>query len=78
MTMVRLSSHDASLLMDVLEQPEESHRLLANAKPVVQEIGKALINPSEEVGDSDVKEAVHSIRRWAEESKRSDDQHSFA
>jgi len=49
--MVRLSSRDASLLMDVLEQqelpPEERLKLLKEADIVVRQIGEALIDPSQ-------------------------------
>jgi hypothetical protein len=82
--MVRLSSRDASLLMDVLEQrelpAEERHKLLGDADPKVQEIGEALIDnaPSQTIEDPDVREAVDSIRRWADETKRSEEQRSFA
>jgi chaperonin cofactor prefoldin len=75
--MVRLSSRDASLLMDVLEQknlhPEERRKLLEGAAPVVRKIGEALIDPSQVVEDEDVKEAVDSIQRWAKETKRSEE-----
>jgi hypothetical protein len=71
--MVRLSSSDASLLMDVLEQqelsPEELRQILDQADPTVREIGEALVNPNQEIHDPDIKEAVESIRRWAEETK---------
>jgi hypothetical protein len=82
--MVRLSSRDASLLMDVLEQrelpAEERRKLLRDADPKVQEIGEALIDnaPGQTIEDPDVREAVDSIRRWADETKRSEEQRSFA
>jgi hypothetical protein len=72
--MVRLSSRDASLLMDVLEQdklpPEERRKLLDEATPVVRQIGEALINPNHGIEDPDIKEAVESIRRWADETEK--------
>jgi hypothetical protein len=71
--MVRLSSRDASLLMDVLEQqelpPEERRNLLTEADPVVRQIGEALINPNLEINDAEIKEAVESIRRWADDTR---------
>ena len=71
--MVRLSSSDASLLMDVQEQqelsPEELRQILDQADPTVHEIGEALVNPNQEIHDPDIKETVESIRRWAEETK---------
>jgi len=72
--MVRLSSRDASLLMDVLEQqelpPEERRKLLDKADPVVRQIGEALIDPSQTSNDPDVQEAVAQIRQWAEETQK--------
>lgn len=79
MTMVRLSSRDASLLMDVLEQKElpleERRKLLEEADPKVREIGEALIDSGQVSHDPDVSEAVESIRRWAEEIKRTEKPH---
>jgi hypothetical protein len=76
--MVRLSSRDASLLMDVLEQkelpPEQRRQLLEGADVEVRKIGDALIDPNQDIADADIKEAVDSIRRWAEETKRSEEQ----
>ena len=72
--MVRLSSRDASMLMDVLEQqeltPEERLKLLDKADPVVRQIGEALIDPSQMTNDPDIKEAVEQIRQWAEETTK--------
>ena len=72
--MVRLSSRDASLLMDVLEQqelpPEERRKLLDEANPVVRQIGEALIDPSQMSNDPDIKEAVEQIRQWADETTK--------
>lgn len=72
--MVRLSSRDASLLMDVLEQqelpPEERRKLLDKADPVVRQIGESLIDPSQMSSDPDIKEAVEQIRQWAEETTK--------
>jgi hypothetical protein len=72
--MVRLSSSDASLLMDVLEQqelpPEERRKLLDEANPVVRQIGEALIDPSQMSNDPDIKEAVEQIRQWADETTK--------
>jgi hypothetical protein len=72
--MVRLSSRDASMLMDVLEQqeltPEERRKLLDKADPVVRQIGEALIDPSQMTNDPDIKEAVEQIRQWAEETTK--------
>jgi hypothetical protein len=59
--MVRLTSRDASLLMDVLEQdlqPEELSRLLDEADPVVRQIAEELINPNQTINDPDINEAV--------------------
>jgi hypothetical protein len=75
--MVRLSSKDASLLMDLLEQTELSEeerlRLLEGADKQVHEIGKALIHPDDPIEDPDIKEAVDSIRQWADTTKRVDE-----
>jgi hypothetical protein len=72
--MVRLSSRDASLLMDVLEQqelsPEERCKLLNEANPVVRQIGEALIDPTQMSNDPDIKEAVEQIRQWADETTK--------
>lgn len=72
--MVRLSSRDASLLMDVLEQqqlpPEERQKLLDEADVVVRQIGEALIDPSKTSDDPDIREAVAQIRQWAEETQK--------
>jgi hypothetical protein len=70
--------------MDVLEQQElpaeERRKLLDEADPKVQEIGEALIDnaASQTIEDPDVREAVDSIRRWADETKRSEEQRSYA
>jgi hypothetical protein len=75
--MVRLSSRDASLLMDLLEQTDLSEnerlKLLDGADGHVREIGKALLNPDEEIKNGDVKEAVEQIRLWADETKKIED-----
>lgn len=72
--MVRLSSQDASMLMDVLEQhdlpPEERRELVIGAKADVRKIAEALIYPDQIIDDPDIKEAVESIRRWADETKK--------
>jgi chaperonin cofactor prefoldin len=71
--MIRLSSRDASLLMDVLEQqelpPEERLKLLDEADPVVRQIGEVLIDQSR-ISNTDIKEAVEQIRQWAEETTK--------
>lgn len=65
--------------MDVLEQKElplaDRRKLLEKADPKVREIGEALIDPGQISQDPDVSEAVESIRRWAEEIKRSEKPH---
>lgn len=75
--MVRLSSRDALLLMDVLEQqelpPEERRKLLAEADPVVREIGEALINPNLTIDNADIREAVESIKRWANDTRQTEE-----
>jgi hypothetical protein len=75
--MVRLSSRDASLLMDVLEQQdlsdEKRNQLLDEADPIVRQIGEALINPNLVIQNPDIKEAVESIRRWADETEKSEE-----
>jgi uncharacterized protein YlzI (FlbEa/FlbD family) len=72
--MVRLSSRDASLLMDVLEQletpPEGRLKLLEGALPVVRQVGELLIDPSQTSNDPDIQEAVAQIRQWAEETQK--------
>lgn len=72
--MVRLSSRDASLLMDVLEQQalpaEERRKLLEEADPVVRQIGEALIDPNQVSDDKDIREAVQQIRQWADETTK--------
>jgi chaperonin cofactor prefoldin len=72
--MIRLSSRDASLLMDVLEQqelpPEERLKLLDEADPVVRQIGEVLIDQSRISNNPDIKEAVEQIRQWAEETTK--------
>jgi hypothetical protein len=71
--MVRLSSKDATLLMDVLDQQglteEERRRLLVGAGEVVRRIGEALIDPAHVATDPEIREAVESIRRWADGTK---------
>jgi hypothetical protein len=80
--MVRLSSKDASLLMDVLEQneltPKERLKLLEDAGPKVLEIGKALIDPNQAITDPEVKEAVESINLWADTTRRIEEQRHSA
>ena len=75
--MVRLSSRDASLLMDVLEQQdlpdEQRNQLLDEADPIVRQIGEALINPNLVIQNPDIREAVESIRRWADETEKSEE-----
>ena len=70
--MVRLSSRDASLLIDLLEQTDlsDNERLkpLEGADEQVREIGKALLNPRQPIEKADIKEAVEQIRLWAEET----------
>lgn len=77
MGMVRLSSRDASLLMDLLEQTNlsdgERLKLLAGADENVLEIGKALLNPSEKIEKPEIREAVEQIRLWTEETKKIED-----
>jgi hypothetical protein len=71
--MVRLSSRDASLLIDLLEQTNLSEnerlKLLDGADEQVHEIGKALLNPSQTIEKADIKEAVEQIRLWAGETQ---------
>ena len=81
--MVRLSSSDASLLMDVLEKqehsPEDRLNLLTTANPVVRQIGEALINPNVAIDVPEIKEAVESIKRWADDTRESEEkQHLYA
>ena len=75
--MVRLSSRDASLLMDLLEQidlPEnERLNLLNGADEQVLEIGRALLNPNQAIEKADIREAVEQIRLWADETKKIED-----
>jgi hypothetical protein len=63
--------------MDVLQQQElpveERRKLLDEADPVVRQIGEALINPGQVIDNPDIQEAVDSIRRWADETKQSED-----
>lgn len=60
--------------MDVLEQqelpPEERRKLLAEADPIVRQIGEALINPTLAINDAEIKEAVESIKRWADDTRQ--------
>jgi hypothetical protein len=71
--MVRLSSRDASLLMDLLEQTNLSEnerlKLLDGADEPVREIGQALLNPGQNIEKADIREAVEQIRLWAEETQ---------
>ena len=72
--MVRLTSRDASLLMDLLEQTDlpdnERLNLLTGADEQVQEIGKALLNPNQAIEKPDIREAVEQIRLWATETEK--------
>lgn len=71
--MVRLTSRDASLLMDLLEQTDlpdnERLNLLDGADEKVREIGKALLNPNQTIENAEIKEAVEQIRLWAKETE---------
>jgi hypothetical protein len=72
--MVKLSSEDASLLVDVLEAddqtPEQRLAMLNDATSEdIKEIGRALIEDSQPE-KTDIREAVQAIRKWAEESRR--------
>lgn len=73
--MVRLSSKDASLLIDVLEHDDlpqtERLKLLDGADHDVLEIGKALIDPTLDIQDDAIREAVTQIQNWfnSDESK---------
>ena len=72
--MVRLSSRDASLLMDLLEQTnlseDERLKLLDGADEKVVEIGKALLNPNQTIENADIREAVEQIHLWANETEK--------
>ena len=72
--MVRLTSRDASLLMDLLEQTDlpdnERLNLLTGADEQVQEIGRALLNPNQRIEKPDIREAVEQIRLWANETEK--------
>lgn len=63
--------------MDVLEQQdlsdEKRNQLLDEADPIVRQIGEALINPNLVIQNPDIKEAVESIRRWADETEKSEE-----
>jgi len=81
--MVRLSSRDASLLMDLLERNDlpENERLdlLNGADEQVLEIGRALLNPAQTIDKSDIREVVEQIRLWVHETKRIEEkQHLYA
>lgn len=72
--MVKLTSEDASLLVDVLEAddqlPAERIAMLDDATTQeVRQIGRALIENSQP-DDQDIREAVQAIRKWVEESRR--------
>jgi len=60
--------------IDLLEQAnlseDERLNLLDGADEQVREIGKALLNPDQTIENPDIKEAVESIRRWADETKQ--------
>ena len=68
-------------MIDVLEQqalePKERRKFLDDADPTVREIGEALINPTQEIDDPDIKEAVESILRWADETKEIEEKQHF-
>jgi hypothetical protein len=72
--MVRLSSRDASLLMDLLEQTDLSQierlKLLDGTDEKVREIGGALLNPNQPIEKADIREAVEQIRQWADETRK--------
>jgi hypothetical protein len=72
--MIRLSSANASLLMDVLEQRdiplEERRKVLQDADPQVRQIGEALIDPNQIIENNEIRETVEAIRHWSEESRR--------
>ena len=72
--MVRLTSRDASLLMDLLEQTDlpdnERLNLLNGADEQVREIGRALLNPTQVIDKADIREAVEQIRLWADETNK--------
>lgn len=72
--MVRLTSRDASLLMDLLEQTDlpdnERLNLLNGADEQVREIGRALLNPTQTIDNADIREAVEQIRLWADETNK--------
>jgi hypothetical protein len=72
--MIKLSSEDASLLVDVLESDDLTNdqrlRMLEGASSdEVKQIGSALIGASEPPNDA-IKQAVQAIKDWAEESRR--------
>lgn len=72
--MVRLTSRDASLLMDLLEQTDladnERLSLLNGADKQVREIGRALLNPTQKIDNAEIREAVEQIRLWADETNK--------
>jgi hypothetical protein len=72
--MVRLTSRDASLLMDLLEQTDltdnERLNILNGADEQVREIGRALLNPTQTIDNADIREAVEQIRLWADETNK--------
>jgi hypothetical protein len=76
--MVRLSSRDTSILVDVLEQdellPQERLALLEGASPEVREIGEALINLGKKIDDPEIRDAVDAILRWADQTKPAEEQ----
>jgi len=80
--MVRLSSEDAALLLDVMEpqalEPGERERLLEGAKPEVRAIADALTHPGRPIEDAEIREAVESIQRWNEETRLSEERDSAA
>jgi predicted nuclease of restriction endonuclease-like RecB superfamily len=72
--MVRLSSRDASLLMDLLEQtdlsPDQRLKILDGADEQVRQIGKALLCPNQRIEDEDIREVVEQIHLWTDETKK--------
>ena len=69
-------------IIDVMEQqelePEERTKLLEGATPEVLAIADALRSPNRPIADPEIKEAVESIRRWAQETKLSEEHESSA
>jgi len=76
--MVRLSSKDTSILVDLLEPElslEERQHLLDTADHQVRAIGEALLHPEQPVADEEVRETAAEIREWASETSRVTDEH---